>query len=160
MNVYRPRPLTTTSRGSAVRWRATMLGVFLLAAAVLYSGVFAVLYSHAAYSELEFAEPGNASQHLCHDDRHGSSPRGTEVHLDFATEIGPHGKHFPGVPRRDLTVHVGDGSFVQDIALKAQQSASPITLRSKIAEDFGWPILPLVLPRGPKGWCRECLVRR
>lgn len=51
------------------------------------------------------------------------------VHLDFATEIGPHGKHFPGVPRRDLTVHVGDGSFVQDIALKAQQSASPITLR-------------------------------
>jgi Domain of unknown function (DUF4436) len=104
---------------------------FCWRAAVLYSGVFAVLYSHAAYSELEFAEPGSTTPLNIYVTMIDMDPVREElrVHLDFATEIGPHGKHFPGVPRRDVTVHVGDGSFVQDIALKAQQSASPITLR-------------------------------
>ncbi|HWX14805.1 MAG TPA: hypothetical protein VNY06_08190, partial [Methylocella sp.] len=75
-----------------------MLGVFLLAAAVLYSGVFAVLYSHAAYSELEFAEPGSTTPLNIYVTMIDMDPVREEltVLLDFATEIGPHGKHFPG----------------------------------------------------------------
>ncbi len=50
------------------------------------------------------------------------------IHLDFATVAGPHGTHYPGVPSRDMIVHVGDGASVQDIALRAQRYSAPVTL--------------------------------
>ena len=116
---------------SEMRRRAVTLGLLLLASALLYIGVFTLLYRVPPHTEQIFTETGSASPLNIYITIVDMDPVREElsVHLDFATIVGPHGGHYPGVPPRDMVVHVGDGDSVQDINLKAQVSAAPITLR-------------------------------
>ncbi|ACK50696.1 hypothetical protein Msil_1750 [Methylocella silvestris BL2] len=49
------------------------------------------------------------------------------ISLDFSTEAGPRGAHYPALPDRDITVHASDGDYVLDIVLGAG-SAAPTTI--------------------------------
>jgi len=111
--------------------RALTLSAFLLASALLYIGVFTLLYRVPPHTEQIFAESESASPLNIYITMVDMDPVREEltVHLDFATIVGPHGGHYPGVPPRNMVVHVGDGNSVQDINLQAQTSAAPITLR-------------------------------
>ncbi|WP_180982469.1 DUF4436 family protein [Methylocella silvestris] len=45
------------------------------------------------------------------------------VSLDFATDVGPQGAHYPALPQRDISVHASDGAYVLDIALETGKPA-------------------------------------
>lgn len=51
------------------------------------------------------------------------------VRLDFSTNSGPYGRHFPGSSPVDLAVHVSDGSEVQEVRLQAGQPTPSTTLQ-------------------------------
>jgi Domain of unknown function (DUF4436) len=110
--------------------RSVTLGMLLLAAALLYAGVFTVLFRIAPHTEQIFAETGSASPLNIYITAVDMDPVREEflVNLDFATIDGPHGGHYPGLPPRNMIVHVGDRNSVQDITLQAQHSAARITL--------------------------------
>ena len=124
---------------SGIFWRAALLGALLLVAALLYVAVFTVLYGVAPNTEREFAEAGSEPPLNIYVTFVDMDPVREEllVHLDFATIQGPHGAHYPGVPPRDMIVHVGDGNSVQDITLMAQRSAAPVTLRVSLRGSVG-----------------------
>jgi hypothetical protein len=134
-----PVPRHRQARPSAIRRRAAALGVLVVAAALLYAGMFATLYRIPPNAERTFAEPGTAPPLNIYVSMTSMDPVREElfVHLDFATIAGPHGTHYPGVPPRDMVVHVGDGSSVQDIALQAQRYAAPVTLRISLRGSVG-----------------------
>ena len=117
-------------RGVIVR-RALGLGALLSAGMVIYVVVFGMLYSTENPVEQVFSEAGAVSPFNIYVTLIDIDPVREElmVHLDFATIEGPHGQHYPGVPDRDLLVHVGDGNSVQDITLPAKRSAPPATVR-------------------------------
>jgi hypothetical protein len=124
---------------SGMFWRAALLGALLLVAALLYVAVFTVLYGVAPNTEREFAEAGSEPPLNIYVTLVDMDPVREQllVHLDFATIEGPHGAHYPGVPPRDMIVHVGDGNSVQDITLEAQRSAAPVTLRVSLRGSVG-----------------------
>jgi Domain of unknown function (DUF4436) len=119
--------------------RAALLGALLLVAALLYVAVFTVLYGVAPNTEREFTEAGSEPPLNIYVTLVDMDPVREEllVHLDFGTIEGPHGAHYPGVPPRDMIVHVGDGDSVQDITLQAQRSAAPVTLRVSLRGSVG-----------------------
>src|SRR5271165_3889858 len=111
MNVALDVPLDAPSRRTELRRRASVLGAVLAADALLYACVFVLLYRGPPNAEHVFAEgepapPFNICVSLIDMDPVREELR---VHLDFATIEGPHVEHYPGVPDRDLIVHVGDG---------------------------------------------------
>jgi hypothetical protein len=124
---------------SGMVWRAAVLGALLLVAALLYVAVFTVLYGVARNTEREFAEAGSEPPLNIYVTFVDMDPVREQllVHLDFATIEGPHGAHYPGVPPRDMIVHVGDGNSVQDITLEAQRSDAPVTLRVSLRGSVG-----------------------
>ena len=132
--------ISRVPQGSAgMFWRAALLGALLLVAALLYLAVFTVLYGVAPNTEREFKEAGSGPPLNIYVSLVDMDPVREEllVHLDFATVEGPLGAHYPGVPPRDMTVHVGDGDSVQDITLEAGRSAAPVTLRVSLRGSVG-----------------------
>jgi hypothetical protein len=116
---------------SEMRRRAVTLGLLLFASALLYIGVFTLLYRVPPHTEQIFADTGSVNPLNIYVSILDMDPVREElsVRLDFATIVGSHGGHYPGVPQRDLVVHVGDENSVHDIHLQAQMSAAPTTLR-------------------------------
>ena len=110
MNVAPHVPQDAPSRRTELRRRASVLGALLAAAALLYACVFVLLYRTPPNAEHVFAEGEVASSFNIYVSLIDMNPVREElqVHLDFTTIEGPHGQHYPGVPDRDLIVHVGE----------------------------------------------------
>jgi hypothetical protein len=132
-------PVPDDSRRRAILLRGAILGGLLLAATLLYAAMFATLYRIPPNAEHTLAEAGSAPPLNIYVSMTDMDPVREElyVHLDFATVAGPHGTHYPGVPARDMIVHVGDGSSVQDISLQAQRYTAPVTLRMSLRGSVG-----------------------
>jgi hypothetical protein len=132
-------PVPDALRRAAILRRSAVLGALLLAATLLYAAVFATLYRIPPNAEHTLAEPGAVPPLNIYASMTGMDPVREEldIHLDFATISGPHGTHYPGMPSRDMVVHVGDGGSVQDIALQAQRYTAPVTLRMSLRGSIG-----------------------
>jgi hypothetical protein len=130
--------LPPSARRPELAGRALLLGALLLIATLIYASVFGVLYRIEPHAEWLFGAPGSPPLNIYLSIIDIDPVREElQVHLDFATVEGPYGTHYPGVPARDLIVHVGDGNSIQDIALQAQKNAAPVTLRVSLRGTVG-----------------------
>jgi hypothetical protein len=126
---------------ASVSWRRLgLLCALLLGAAALYAAVFIILYRTPPNNEQIFSDGGPSPPLNIYVSFSDMYPVREEVlvHVDFAAIEGkPHGVHYPGVPPRDLIVHVDDRNAIQDVRLPAGESAQPAVLSLSLNGSVG-----------------------